>query len=124
MTNKERLVILAIFVSVLGYSFVSALRPAINEYIYKPTNLASVYSINNSVVVLDSIHYYSNEETESKMVNMLSEVLDIERDDIDLALEAGTTPTELLASSGILLSDLSEEYSFDIVGEKLVRFRA
>ena len=124
MTNRERLAILTIFVSVLGYSFVSALRPAINEYIYHPTNLASVYSINNSTVISDSIHYYSNEEIESKMVNMLSEVLGIEKDDISLALEGGTTPSELLASEGILLSDLSEAYSFDIVGEKLVKFRA
>lgn len=58
------------------------------------------------------------------MVNMLSEVLSIKKTDIIDALQGGTKPSELLISNGILLSDLSEEYSFDVVSEELVRFRA
>jgi len=123
MTNRERVVVLTIFVSVLGISFVSALRPVINSYIYNPTNLVSSYSVNNSVIRVDSIHFESKVEEDSKIVNMLSEVLGIEKDDIQLALDGGSKPSELLASYGILLSDISEEYSFDIVGEGLVRFR-
>jgi len=72
---------------------------------------------------VDSIHFESKVEEDSKIVNMLSEVLGIEKDDIQLALDGGSKPSELLASYGILLSDISEEYSFDIVGEGLVRFR-
>ena len=123
MTNRERVVVLTIFVSVLGISFVSALRPVINSYIYNPTNLVSSYSVNNSVIRVDSIHFESKVEEDSKIVNMLSEVLGIEKDDIQLALDGGSKPSELLASYDILLSDISEEYSFDIVGEGLVRFR-
>ncbi|OGC44208.1 hypothetical protein A2400_02295 [candidate division WS6 bacterium RIFOXYB1_FULL_33_14] len=123
MTNRERVVVLTIFVSVLGISFVSALRPVINSYIYNPTNLVSSYSVNNSVIRVDSIHFESKVEEDSKIVNMLSEVLGIEKDDIQLALDGGSKPSEFLASSGILLSDISEEYSFDIVGDGLVKFR-
>ena len=124
MTNRERVVVLTIFVSVLGIAFISALRPVINGYIYNPTNLVSAYTVNNSVIKVNSIHYESKIEGDSKMVNMLSEVLGIEKDDIQLALEGGSKPSELLASYGILLSDISQEYSFDIVGNGLVRFRA
>lgn len=124
MTNRERLTILTIFVSILGYSFVSALKPVINSYVYNPTNLESVYSINNSYAIPTSIYYESEQVVESKIVNMLSEVLGIEKEDINIALNGGSTPSELLASGGVLLSDLSEEYSFDIVGEKFVKFRA
>lgn len=124
MTNKERLIVLTIFISVLGFSFVSALKPVINSYIFNPTNLVSVYGVNNSVVKYSSVYFESNTDSESKMVNMLSEVLGIESEDIELALEGGSKPSELLSLQGIYLSDLSEEYSFDIVGDSLVRFRA
>ena len=123
MTNRERVVVLTIFVSVLGIAFVSALRPVINGYIYNPTNLVSSYTVNNSVIKLNSIHYESKTDGDSKIVNMLSEVLGIEKDDIQLALEGGSKPSELLASYGVLLSDISEEYSFDIVGDEFVQFR-
>ena len=54
---------------------------------------------------------------------MLRDVLDISKEDVFTVLEGGMKPSELLMSSGILLSDLSEQYSFDIVGDDLVRFR-
>ena len=123
MTNRERVVVLTIFVSVLGIAFVSALRPVINSYIENPTNLISVYSVNNSVIRVDSIHFESKLEQESRMVNMLSEVLGLEVEDVQLALEGGSKPSEMLASQGVYLSDLSEEYSFDILGDSLVKFR-
>ncbi len=123
MTNRERVVVLTIFVSVLGIAFVSALRPVINSYIYNPTNLVSAYTVNNSVIKVNSIHYESKTEGDSKIVNMLSEVLGIEKDDIQLALDGGSKPTEMLASQGVYLEDLKEEYMFDIIGDGLVRFR-
>ncbi len=39
----------------------------------------------------------------------------LKKTDIIDALQGGTKPSELLISNGIFLSDLSEEYSFDIV---------
>ena len=59
----------------------------------------------------------------SKMVNMLSITLGIPTEDIQEALDGGSKPSELLASSGILLSDLAEDFNFDIIGERgLVKF--
>lgn len=123
MTNKERLAILAIFVSVLGFAFVSALKPVMISYVVKETGIHLSEDILDQKLRLKSLHFKSNSES-SKIVSMLSEVLGISTQEIALSLDGGSRPSELLASSGILLSDLAEEYSFDIVGDGLVRFRA
>lgn len=123
MTNKERLAVLAIFVSVLGFAFVSALRPVMISYVAKETGIHLSQDILDQKLRLKSLHFRSNSDS-SKMVSMLSEVLGIPEDEIELSLAGGSKPSELLLNSGILLSDLSQEYSFDIVGDGLVRFRA
>ena len=123
MTNKKMLVFIAIFVSVLGFAFIEALKPVINNYSAKQYSVNSQYSYTNQDIQTRKV-YFEAEESSSKMINMLSNVLGIDRNDIEDALQGGTKPSELLISSGIFLSDLSEEYSFDIVGEELVRFRA
>ena len=122
MTSKERFAVLAIFVSVLGFSFVTALKPVMSDYVatYRPV---SRYSVQTERINLKSVYYSSKEEGYSKIVNMLSEVLEIGKEDILDSLNGGTKPSELLMSSGILLSDLSEDYAFDIVGDDLVKFR-
>lgn len=122
MTNKERLTVLAIFISVLGFAFVSALKPVMISYVVKQHSNVTSYSFKDYKVELKTLHYISQDQS-SKIVDMLSEVLEIAKEDIVLLLEGGTKPRELLLSSGILLSDLSEEYSFDIVGSDLIRFR-
>ena len=117
------LVFIAIFVSVLGFAFIEALKPVINNYSAKQYSVNSQYSYTNQDIQTRKV-YFEAEESSSKMINMLSNVLGIDRNDIEDALQGGTKPSELLISSGIFLSDLSEEYSFDIVGGELVRFRA
>ena len=122
MTNKKMLVFIAVFVSVLGFAFIEALKPVINNYSAKQYSVNSQYLYSNEEIQTRKV-YFEAEEGSSKMINMLSNVLGIDRNDIEDALQGGTKPSELLISSGIFLSDLSEEYSFDIVGEELVRFR-
>ena len=122
MTNKERLAILAIFVSVLGFAFVSALKPVMISYVVKETGIHLSEDILDQKLRLKSLHFKSSSDS-SKVVSMLSEVLGISEDEISLSLSGGSKPSELLLNSGILLSDLSEEYSFDVVGDGLIRFR-
>jgi len=112
-----------IFVSVLGFAFIDALKPVIASYSAKQYSVNSQYTYSNKEELLKKV-YFEEREDSSKMVNMLSEVLGIKKTDIVDVLQGGTKPSELLISNGILLSDLSEEYSFDIVGDGLVRFRA
>jgi len=122
MTSKERFAVLAVFVSILGFSFVTALKPVMSDYVatYRPI---SRYSIQTEVINKKSVYYSAKEEGYSKIVKMLSEVLEIDKDEILDSLRGGVKPSELLMSSGLFLSDLSDEYSFDIVGDNLVRFR-
>ena len=123
MTNKKMLAFIAVFVSVLGFAFIEALKPVINNYSAKQYSVNSQYLYTNQDIQTRKV-YFEAEEGSSKMIDMLSNVLGIDRNDIEDALQGGTKPSELLISNGIFLSDLSEEYSFDIVGEELVRFRA
>jgi len=122
MTNKKMIAFVAIYVSVLGFAFIEALKPVIASYSAKQYSVNSQYTYSNKEVILRKV-YFEEKEDSSKMVNMLSEVLGIKKIDIIDALRGGTKPSELLISNGIFLSDLSEEYSFDIVGGELVRFR-
>ena len=123
MTNKKMLAFVAIFVSVLGFAFVGALKPVILDYSIKQYSSQATFDIKDQKIQLESLHYDCDNQS-SKMIDMLSEVLGINREDILISLEGGNKPSEMLLSNGILLSDLSEEYSFDIVGGELVRFRA
>lgn len=124
MTYKERIAILAIFVSTLGFSFVFALKPlTISHEDDDSKKQRVVIDISKKDIDMTKVYYSSSEVSSSKMANMLSEVLEIEKDDILLALEGGIKPKELLLSSGILLSELPEAYLFDIIGDDLVRFR-
>ncbi len=123
MTNKKMLAFVVIFVSVLGFAFVGALKPVILNYSIKQYSSQTAFDIKDQKIQLESLHYDCDDQS-SKMVNMLSEVLGIDKEDILISLEGGSKPSEMLLSNGILLSDLSEEYSFDIVGSELVRFRA
>lgn len=122
MTNKKVFAFVAIFVSVLGFAFLGALKPVIIDYSIRQYTSQTVFDIRNEKLQLKTLHYDSKDQS-SKMVHMLSEVLEMEREDIYMSLNGGTKPSEMLLSSGILLSDLSEDYSFDIVGNGLVRFR-
>jgi hypothetical protein len=123
MTNKKMIAFVTIFVSVLGFAFIEALKPVINNYSAKQYTVTSQYEYADEDIQSRKV-YFEAEESSSKMINMLSKVLGIDRNDIADALQGGTKPSELLISNGIFLSDLSEEYSFDIVGDGLVRFRA
>ncbi len=123
MTNKDRLAVLAIFVSVLGFSFVAALKPVMISYAIKQDAYNTTFNFESEKLKLRTLHFKSG-SSNSKVVDMLSDVLGMSSDEIQLALEGGMKPSELLLSSGILLSDISEEYSFDIIGNGLIRFRA
>ncbi len=125
MNNKKKmLAFVAICVSVLGIAFLGALKPVIVGYSLTQLTTKSIFDFQEEEIKLKMPHYTPNDRSGNKMVTMLSEVLGIEQEDIALALEGGSKPSELLHSNGILLSDLAEEYSFDIVGNGFVRFRA
>ncbi|HBB64555.1 hypothetical protein A3K02_00760 [candidate division WS6 bacterium RIFOXYD1_FULL_33_8] len=126
MTNKERIAVLTIFIPVLGFAFIGAFKSLVDiDDDSRQGN--AIFSVDSKGVKVNlrSISYESGQKGYSKMVLMLSEVLEIPEDDILLSLEGGLKPSELLATNGILLSDLAEDYNFDIVGKsELVLFRA
>ena len=132
MTNKERVVMLSIFISVFGFSLFNAFNPlqqevgvpkfvVASEYITKVplSEEEYVYDYNFDV----DRQYSRFDSNKSKMVNMLSITLGIPTEEVQEALDGGVRPSEMLASNGILLSDLAEDFNFEIVGERgLVRF--
>lgn len=133
MTNKERVLVLSIFISVFGFSLFNVVNP-LEQHIGKPSMVVASEYISKIPIYEESTPIDYNFEiarqhsrfdgNSSKMVNMLSITLGISTEDIKEALDGGTKPSEMLASGGILLSDLAEDFNFDIVGERgLVRFR-
>ncbi|MDY0097518.1 MAG: hypothetical protein RBS01_04180 [Candidatus Dojkabacteria bacterium] len=134
MTNKERVLILSIFISVFGFSLFNAVNP-LESHMGNPSFvIASEYISKMPVVVEEETSDLRSEvdrqrtrfdSSKPKMVNMLSITLGMSVEDVQESLDGGVKPSEMLASSGILLSDLAEEFNFDIVGERgLVKFRA
>ena len=132
MTNKERVLVLSIFISVFGFSLFNVVNP-LEQHIGKPSIVVtseyiSKLPISEEYSPLDynfeiDRQYSRFDGNSSKMVNMLSITLGIPTEDIQEALDGGSKPSELLASSGILLSDLAEDFNFDIIGERgLVKF--
>jgi hypothetical protein len=79
----------AIFVSVLGFAFIEALKPVIVNYSAKQYSVNSQYIYSNESILLKKV-YFEEKEGSSKMVNMLSEVLGIKKTDIIDALQGGT----------------------------------
>jgi hypothetical protein len=131
MTNKERLVALTILVSVLGFAFITAINPlqVLSSSKDSPSVVIDykVYSFLPHEYKLNDFEVESRVQEErehTRMVSMLSTVLEIPADDIEDVLKGGVRPAEMLASSGIYLSDLAEEFNFEIIGERgLVKFR-
>ena len=134
MTNKERVLILSIFISVFGFSLFNAVNP-LESHMGNPSFvIASEYISKMPVVVEEETSDLRSEvdrqrsrfdSSKPKMVNMLSITLGMSVEDVQESLDGGVKPSEMLASSGILLSDLAEEFNFDIIGERgLVKFRA
>ncbi len=132
MTNKERVVMLSIFISVFGFSLFTAFNPlqqdigvpkfvVASEYITKVPLSEEEYAYDYN---FDVDRQYSRfDSNRSKMVNMLSITLGIPTDEVQEALDGGVRPSEMLASNGVLLSDLAEDFNFEIVGERgFVRF--
>ncbi|MDX9739129.1 MAG: hypothetical protein RBT33_02090 [Candidatus Dojkabacteria bacterium] len=134
MTNKERVLILSIFISVFGFSLFNAVNPLESHIGNTSFVVASEYISKVPVVLEDETLDLRSEverqhsrfdSSKPKMVNMLSITLGLSAEDVQESLDGGVKPSEMLASNGILLSDLAEEFNFDIVGERgLVRFRA
>jgi len=135
MTKRERVIVLSIFISVFGFSLFNAVNPleqrfgkpslvVASEYISKIPSISERYSL-LAVDFEVERQYPLPLENESKIEGMLSTVLDIPMEDIKESLAGGVKPSELLASSGILLSDLADEFNFDIVGDGgLIKFNA
>ena len=132
MTNKERVLILSIFISVFGFSLFNAVNP-LERHLGMPSFVVASEYISKVPVLEEQYTYDYNFEIDrqhsrfdlerSKMVNMLSITLGMSVEDVQESLDGGVKPAEMLASSGILLSDLAEDFNFEIVGEReLVRF--
>ena len=123
---------LSIFISVFGFSLFNAFNPlqqeigvpkfvVASEYISKAplSQEGYIYDYNFDV----DRQYSRFDSNRSKMVNMLSITLGISTDEIQEALDGGVRPSEMLATNGILLSDLAEDFNFEIIGERgLVKF--
>ena len=136
MTSKKRLLLLSIFISVFGFAFLSAVNPPQQKVGIPKFIVASESKSKSSVLVskenyIDDYNFdvdrqYSRfDPSKSRMVNMLSITLDMPTDDVQEILDGGVKPSEMLANSGILLSDLAEDFNFEIVGDRgLVRFLA
>lgn len=131
MTNKERFVLLSIFISVLGFSLFSAFNP-LEQHVGKSSLVVASEYITKAPVLEEEYGDYDFEEervhkfdsNESKVISMLNKVLGLSAEDIEHSLDGGVKPSEMLASEGILLSDLTDEFNFDVVGERgLIRFR-
>lgn len=130
MTSKERFILLSIFISVLGFSLFSAFNP-LEQHIGKSSLVVASEYITKAPVEEEYIDYdfeeeraYKFDSNESKVISMLSKVLGLSSEDIQDSLDGGVKPSEMLASEGILLSDLTDEFNFDVVGERgLIRFR-
>lgn len=132
MTSKERVLMLSIFISVFGFSLFNAFNPLQQEVGVPKFVVASEYiskvPISEEEYVYDynfdvDRQYSRFDSNKSKMVNMLSITLGIPTDEVQEALDGGVKPSEMLASNGILLSDLAEDFNFEIVGERgLVKF--
>lgn len=125
---------LSIFISVFGFSLFNAVNP-LEQHIGRPSFVVSSEYISKIPISEESYVYDYNfdvdrqysrfDSSKSKMVNMLSITLGMSVDDVQESLDGGVKPSEMLASNGILLLDLAEDFNFDIVGEKgLVKFRA
>lgn len=132
MTKKERLVFLSIFISVLGFSLFSVFNPLENNTGRSSLIVASEY-ISKAPISREYINEYDFEEenyyefrsNESRLVKMLSVTLGLSVNDVVENLDGGIKPSEMLASESILLSDLQDEFDFDIVGERgFVRFNS
>lgn len=122
MTNKERIVVLTILVSVLGITFFGTIQPVQAVGTNETKVTYSIEKENNNNFYLE----YKNsiyKLKESKLINMLSEILSMSYDSVYNALEGGLSPNDLLSDSGLLLSDLTDEYNFEIVHDRFVRFR-
>lgn len=133
MTHKERIAILSIFISVLGFSLFSVFNPLEDHIGGSSLVVASEYSSKMPVLEQEYVNGYdaddesdlSSKTSSSRIAKMLSTTLGIPLDDVVESLEGGAKPSEMLASAGVLLSDLKDEFNFDIVGERgFVRFNS
>ena len=68
MTNKKMFAFVAIFVSVLGFAFVGALKPVIIDYSIRQYTSQTIFNIKDEKIQLKTLHYDSPDQT-SKMVN-------------------------------------------------------
>ncbi len=114
MTNKERVLILSIFISVFGFSLFNAVNPLVSHIGNTSFVVASEYISKIPVVVEDDTsdlssrvdrQYSRLDSSKPRMVNMLSITLGMSVEDVQENLNQGMKPSEMLANSGILLSD-------------------
>ena len=131
MTNRDRAILLSIFISVFGFSLLNVVNP-LDQQLGKPFVVTSEYI--SKVPLMDEEYAYDYnfdidrqysrfDSSKSKLVNMLSISMGISTEDVQEALEGGMKPSEMLAEEGILLSDLEEDFNFELVGDReFVRF--
>ncbi len=132
MTKKERLLVIAIIISVFGFSIFGTINPVEA----RTDRGAVVYEVgrhersrvrahaNDLDVETRCYREHRDSFKHTKMVDMLSTVLDMSPEDIEDALSNGARPKDMLADAGIAMHDLMEEFNFELVGEReFVKFR-
>lgn len=122
MTKKERLFVLTLVITMFGFSVFGLIDSKENRNV---SQIRFEIEAKSEKDVNDDYDNYKNSQNrfkDSRMISMLSKVLEIPKVDIWNALNGGLTPAELLSDSGVLLSDLQEEYNFQIVHDQFVKF--
>ena len=122
MTKKERVFVLTLIITMFGFSVFGVIDS--NE----SKNVSQIrFEIDDKSERDGSEDYqrYRNSQSgykDSKIIDMLSEVLQISKVDIWDSLNGGMSASEILYNSGVLLSDLEQEYNFTIVHDQFVKF--
>lgn len=122
MTKRERVFVLTLIITMFGFSIFGVIDGK------ESRNVSQIrFEVDEKSERDGSEDYerYRNSQSgykESKIITMLSEVLQISKVDIWDSLNGGMSPSEILHNSGVLLSDLEEEYNFTIVHDQFVKF--
>lgn len=122
MTKKERLFVLTLVITMFGFSVFGLIDGKETRDVTQIRFVIDTKSEKDSSSDYDNYRNTRREFKDSKIISMLSEVLEMPKVEVWNALNGGMSPAELLSNSGVLLSDLQDEYNFKIVNDQFVKF--
>ena len=122
MTKKERVFVLTLIITMFGFSVFGVIDSKESR---NDSQIRFVVDDKSERDGSEDYQRYRNSQSgykDSKIIDMLSEVLQISKVDIWDSLNGGMSASEILYNSGVLLSDLEQEYNFTIVHDQFVKF--